>query len=97
MVKNYRDKDFEGMLKQCNPMEFDRLKKKYEMNDAEKEEDRTYSWETWRCKGQNNDGSRCKNPIRRGHIKETGEIFVPLTCSKHINQEEEIRRELKER
>lgn len=62
-----------------------------------KEEDKSYSWETWRCRGKKKDGSRCWNPIRRGHIKETGKIFVPLTCSKHIDQEDAIRRELRNR
>lgn len=62
-----------------------------------KEEDKSYSWEIWRCRGKKKDGSRCKNPIRSGYIKETGEVFVPLTCSKHADQEDAIRRELRSR
>ena len=59
--------------------------------------EKTYSWETWRCRGKNKDGSRCHNPIRKGYIKEDGEIVVRFTCAKHANQEANIREELNKR
>jgi len=44
------------------------------------------------CKGKNLDGSRCQLPIRKGYALPSGEIFVPFTCMKHIDQEEDIKR-----
>ncbi|MHA1869051.1 MAG: hypothetical protein ACTSXD_13490 [Candidatus Heimdallarchaeaceae archaeon] len=46
------------------------------------------------CKGRTKTGKRCKLPCRRPYLLETGELYIPLTCHLHKNQEKEIRKRL---
>jgi len=53
-------------------------------------------WDEWSlCKGKNRNGKRCRLPVRKGNVLPSGEIFVPFTCVKHIDQEESIKRRIK--
>jgi hypothetical protein len=46
------------------------------------------------CKGITKKGKRCKKPTRKPYEKEPGNLVIPLTCSLHADQEEEIRKKL---
>lgn len=45
-----------------------------------------------RCWGKKKDGQPCKNYARKGYEISPGNLFIPMTCFRHIDQEEDLRR-----
>jgi hypothetical protein len=54
-------------------------------------EHRVWWEEIERCKGKNKNGSPCHLPTRRGFEISPGNLFVPLTCWRHQEQENKLR------
>ncbi|MBT9133145.1 MAG: hypothetical protein DDT33_01676 [Firmicutes bacterium] len=46
------------------------------------------------CKGTTKLGVRCRRTVRRAYEIEPGNLYVPLTCHLHSEQEEAIRDKL---
>lgn len=47
------------------------------------------------CQAKNKKGVYCRSHVRRAYEKQPGDLFIPLTCPKHADQEEAIRKALK--
>jgi len=44
------------------------------------------------CQAKKKDGSRCNNFTRKPYEIEHGNLFIPLTCWRHRDQERELRK-----
>lgn len=46
------------------------------------------------CRAKKKNGFYCNNYIRKPYEIEPGNLFIPLTCWRHKNQEKELRKKL---
>jgi len=47
-------------------------------------------WEFNRCLGETKLGKPCKRLSRRPYKRRRGDLCIPLTCDKHVEQEERL-------
>jgi hypothetical protein len=49
------------------------------------------SWWEFKCKAICKNGEQCKNYPRRPFEIEKGNLYIPMTCWRHENQEKQLR------